>query len=165
MDNKEELLKRLTPLQYEVTQNEATERPFPASTMIFMKRASMWMSWAENHCSVLQTNMMQAAAVLCKTDFHSEGAGRPCWWRKRNGSPQFSSRFPSGACLRTVLRELGGLRYCINSAAMRFVPYDQLMQRLLWIQTIIRIVSKDKSHGYRSWDFLLLHADQTIVPT
>lgn len=37
MDNKEELLKRLTPLQYEVTQNEATERPFPASTMIFMK--------------------------------------------------------------------------------------------------------------------------------
>jgi len=28
MDNKEELLKRLTPLQYEVTQNEATERPF-----------------------------------------------------------------------------------------------------------------------------------------
>ena len=28
MDNKEEQLKRLTPLQYEVTQNEATERPF-----------------------------------------------------------------------------------------------------------------------------------------
>lgn len=39
--SKEELKKRLTEIQYEVTQNEATERPFQGNMMISMKMASM----------------------------------------------------------------------------------------------------------------------------
>ena len=71
--SKEELKKRLTEIQYEVTQNEATERPFTGEY----------------------------------DDFYEEG-------------------IYVDIVIEDGPKELGGLRYCINSASLRFIPVDKL---------------------------------------
>lgn len=55
----DDLKKRLTPLQYEVTQHAATEHPFTGEYDDFDERESMWMSYLASRCLVHWTNTMQ----------------------------------------------------------------------------------------------------------
>ena len=128
MDNKEEQLKRLTPLQYEVTQNEATERPFSGEYDDFYEKG-------------IYVDVVSGEPLFSSADKYDAGCGWPSvanpistlkeledrkLMRKRTEvrSPQGDSHL--GHVFEDGPAELGGLRYCINSAAMRFVPYDQL---------------------------------------
>ena len=128
MDNKEEQLKRLTPLQYEVTQNEATERPFSGEYDDFYEKG-------------IYVDVVSGEPLFSSADKYDAGCAWPSFakpistlkeledrklMRKRTEvrSPQGDSHL--GHVFEDGPAELGGLRYCINSAAMRFVPYDQL---------------------------------------
>ncbi|KHF36773.1 Peptide methionine sulfoxide reductase MsrA [Paenibacillus sp. P1XP2] len=60
--DKTELKQRLTPLQYEVTQNNATEPPFKTSFGITTAKAFMSTSYPASRCSARGTNTIPAAA-------------------------------------------------------------------------------------------------------
>ncbi|MEO9078595.1 MAG: peptide-methionine (R)-S-oxide reductase MsrB [Rhodanobacter sp.] len=125
-----EALARLTPEQYRVTQEAATERPFdnlynahqaaglyvdivsgePLFTSLDKFNSSCgWPSF---------TRPVQAEHVLEKHD-GNHGMTRT-EVRSRDGDSHLGHVFPDGP------RESGGLRYCINSSSLRFVPVDQL---------------------------------------
>ena len=128
MDNKEELLKRLTPLQYEVTQNEATERPFSGEYDDFYEKG-------------IYVDVVSGEPLFSSADKYDAGCGWPSFakpistlteledrklMRKRTEVRSSQADSHLGHVFEDGPAELGGLRYCINSAAMRFVPYDQL---------------------------------------
>ncbi len=125
----EELKRRLTPEQYRVTQHEATERPFSNE-------------YNDNHAAGIYVDIVSGEPLfssLDKFDAH-------CGW------PSFSKPLEEKGVTRRVDHKLGmprtevrssladshlghvfddgpgptGLRYCMNSAAMRFVPVESL---------------------------------------
>ncbi|MEO8779715.1 MAG: peptide-methionine (R)-S-oxide reductase MsrB [Rhodanobacter sp.] len=125
-----EALARLTPEQFRVTQEAATERPFdnlynaneeaglyvdivsgePLFTSLDKFQSSCgWPSF---------TRPLQNEHVLENRD-NSHGMTRT-EVRSRDGDSHLGHVFPDGP------RESGGLRYCINSASLRFIPADQL---------------------------------------
>ena len=57
-ESKEDLIAKLSPIEYAVTQENATERPLQGLMMIFMKKGSMWISSAANRYSLRQISMM-----------------------------------------------------------------------------------------------------------
>ncbi|MGA9518918.1 MAG: peptide-methionine (R)-S-oxide reductase MsrB [Trichococcus sp.] len=128
MDNKEEQLKRLTPLQYEVTQNEATERPFSGEYDDFYEKG-------------IYVDVVSGEPLFSSADKYDAGCGWPSFakpistlkelvdrklMRKRTEVRSSQADSHLGHVFEDGPAELGGLRYCINSAAMRFVPYDRL---------------------------------------
>jgi peptide-methionine (R)-S-oxide reductase len=125
-----EEVSRLSPEQYRVTQRDGTERPFEnaywnnkepgiyvdvvsgeplfASVKKF-DSSSGWPSFTEP---------LEPQNVVEKTDT-SHGITRT-EVRSRHGDSHLGHVFPDGP------REAGGLRYCINSASLRFIPVDEL---------------------------------------
>lgn len=123
-------LSRLTPLQYRVTQQDGTEPAF---------RNEYW----NNHDAGLYVDVVSGQPLFSSTDKYDSGTGWPSFTRPiapeavttRVDRSLFMKRVEvrsSGADshLGHVFddgpREAGGLRYCMNSAALRFVPVDQL---------------------------------------
>ena len=130
MDNKEELLKRLTPLQYEVTQNEATERPFSGEYDDFYEKG-------------IYVDVVTGEPLFSSTDKFESGCGWPAFTKPIEGPAVVEKEDLSHGMRRTEVRSragdshLGhvftgdpespnGVRYCINSAALRFVPYEKM---------------------------------------
>lgn len=128
--NKEDLQQKLTPLQYEVTQNNATERPFSGEYDDFYEDG-------------IYVDIVSGEALFCSLDKYDAGCGWPSFARPiqehfltrhkdtslaRERVEVRSSKADShlGHVFEDGLEELGGLRYCINSAALRFVPVDAL---------------------------------------
>jgi peptide-methionine (R)-S-oxide reductase len=125
-----ELREKLTPAQYQVTQHEGTERAFTGE---------YW-----NHTEDgIYVDVVSGEPLFSSLDKYDAGCGWPSFTRPiRNAaltentdhkigyartevrSPVADSHlghvFPDGP------REEGGLRYCINSAALRFVPVSEL---------------------------------------
>jgi len=120
---------RLTPVQYEVTQCSATEPPF---------RNEFW----NHHEPGIYVDVVSGEPLFSSTDKFDSGTGWPSFVRPLEGDGVTEHRDTSHGMERVEVRSaeadshLGhlfpdgpaptGLRYCINSAALRFVPASKL---------------------------------------
>lgn len=121
---------RLTPLQFEVTQHAATERPFvnefnahhePGLYVDVVSGEPLFTSLDKfpSHCGWPSfSKPVDAANVVEKSD-DSHGMART-EVRSRHADSHLGHVFDDGP------RDRGGLRYCINSASLRFVPLAEL---------------------------------------
>ena len=125
-----EALARLTPLQYQVTQEAATERPFSnafndhheaglyvdvvSGEPLFTSRDKF-----DSHCGWPSFSKPVAPANVVEKHDSSHGMVR-IEVRSAHGDSHLGHVFDDGP------RDRGGLRYCINSASLRFVPLADL---------------------------------------
>lgn len=123
----------LTDLQYEVTQNNATERPFTGEyddfyeTGLYVDVVSGEVLFSsldkyDAHCGWPSfTKPVRNDQIIEKTDW-SYNMHR-IEVRSKEADSHLGHVFTDGPM------DKGGLRYCINSAALRFVPVDQLEEQ------------------------------------
>ena len=125
-----EAVAQLTPNQYKVTQEDATEPAF---------RNQYW----DNHEQGIYVDIVSGEPLFSSIDKFESGSGWPSFtapidpanivekkdrsWgmtrvevRSKNGDSHLGHLFDDGP------RDRGGLRYCMNSAAMRFIPVSEL---------------------------------------
>ena len=127
-----ELRARLTPEQYRVTQHEGTERPFSGAY------------WDQDGAGIY-VDVVSGEPLFSSLDKYDAGCGWPSFTRpipsvrltentdhkigyartevrSAQADSHLGHVFPDGP------QDQGGLRYCINSAALRFVPLEKLEQ-------------------------------------
>ncbi|MDE5880180.1 MAG: peptide-methionine (R)-S-oxide reductase MsrB [Muribaculaceae bacterium] len=128
--DKEELRRRLTPLQWEVTQNGATERPYINE-------------YDEEFRPGIYVDITDGTPLFVSSRKYNSGCGWPAFTRPIDDSLITEHRDTSFGRIRTEVRsassgahlghvfpdgpqEDGGLRYCINSASLRFIPLEKM---------------------------------------
>lgn len=127
---KAQLKSKLTPLQYEVTQNNATEPPFsgqywdyqqPGIYVDVVSGEPLFVSSDKfvSNCGWPSFSRPLAAQAVRQLPDHSHGLKRVEVKSAQAGS-HLGHVFDDGP------EEKGGLRYCINSAALRFIPYQRM---------------------------------------
>lgn len=128
--NKEERLKQLTQMQYYVTQQQGTEPPYQNE-------------YDQHFEEGIYVDIVSGKPLFSSKDKFDAGCGWPSF-AKPIESEEITENFDTSHGMRRVEvrsktadshlghvfpdgpRELGGLRYCINSAALRFVPKEKL---------------------------------------
>lgn len=128
--NKDELRKKLTDIQYKVTQESGTEMPFSSEYDNFYEDG-------------IYVDIVSGEALFSSRDKYNAGCGWPSFTkpidgtelaekddfklarkrievRSKDADSHLGHVFPDGP------KEATGLRYCINGAALRFIPKDKL---------------------------------------
>ncbi|OFJ54013.1 peptide-methionine (R)-S-oxide reductase MsrB [Mycolicibacterium grossiae] len=125
-----EAVRALSPEQYHVTQQDGTERPFTGE---------YW----DNHEAGIYVDVVSGEPLFASVDKFESGSGWPSFTRPLDDANVVRKRDFSHLMMRTEVRsaqgdshlghvftdgprDRGGLRYCINSAALRFIAYDDL---------------------------------------
>ncbi len=128
--SKEELKKELTPLQYQVTQESATERPFENEYDKEFRRG-------------IYVDITTGEPLFVSAHKFNSGCGWPAFSKPIDNALITEVQDLSHGRVRTEVRsthgdahlghvftdgpeELGGLRYCINSASLRFIAYEEM---------------------------------------
>jgi peptide-methionine (R)-S-oxide reductase len=121
---------RLSPEQYRVTQESATERPF---------RNEFW----DHKEPGLYVDIVSGEPLFTSLDKFDSGCGWPSFTRPVEAQNVVEKKDTTYGMIRTEVRSgagdshlghvfpdgpraTGGLRYCINSASLRFIPVDKL---------------------------------------
>lgn len=128
--SKEELKEKLTALQYEVTQNAKTERPYQNEYDDLFQKG-------------IYVDIVSGEPLFLSTDKFQSGCGWPAFSkpiipdviiekidlqfgmvrtevRSRYADSHLGHVFDDGP------RDKGGLRYCINSSSLRFIPIEKM---------------------------------------
>lgn len=129
----DEILKEtLTEIQYSVTQKNDTERPFDNE-------------YNDNKAEGIYVDIVSGEPLFSSLDKYDSGTGWPSFtkplevehivtrddWSLLGKRIEVRSRYADshlGHVFTDGPTELGGLRYCMNSAAMRFVPKEKLVE-------------------------------------
>ena len=107
---------RLTPEQYRVTQENGTERAFTGEY--------------DHHFEPgLYVDIVSGEPLFVSSTKYNSGCGWPAFTKPIEGNVTEHRDVSYGMVrieVRSKPREAGGLRYCINSASLRFVPKDRM---------------------------------------
>lgn len=130
---KEELKSKLTEIQYKVTQENSTEPPFINE-------------YNDNFKEGIYVDIVSLEPLFISTDKFNSGCGWPAFSKPIDRKLIEEKVDKSHGMVRTEVRsknsdshlghvfcdgskELGGLRYCINSAALKFIPRNQMKEK------------------------------------
>lgn len=126
----DEAIRKLTPEQFRVTQQSGTERPFTGE-------------YNDNKRPGIYVDIVSGEPLFASSDKFDSGCGWPSFTkpivpanveelhdrshgmirtevRSKHGDSHLGHVFPDGP------RDQGGLRYCINSASLRFIPREEM---------------------------------------
>ncbi|AHB99740.1 methionine sulfoxide reductase B [Mycoplasmoides gallisepticum S6] len=144
----EVLKKELTPLQFDVTQNSATERPYTNE-------------YDQNFKKGIYVDITTGEPLFLSTDKYDSGCGWPAFSRPIAKSLINEVKDLSHNMVRVEVRaknsdshlghvftdgpiDKGGLRYCINSASLKFIPYEDLKKA--GYEEFIAILDQEAKH-------------------
>lgn len=128
----EELKEKLTDIQYRVTQEEGTEQPFSNP---------YW----DNHAPWIYVDIVDGSPLFASLDKFDSGTGWPSFTRVMTGASIVEKKDTKLGTARIEVRsrnadshlghlfddgpvDRGWMRYCINSAALRFIPVSELVK-------------------------------------
>ncbi|MDX0867167.1 peptide-methionine (R)-S-oxide reductase MsrB [Sinorhizobium medicae] len=126
----DEAIRKLTPEQYRVTQENGTERPFTGE-------------YNHNKRPGIYVDIVAGEPLFASSDKFESGCGWPSFTKPIVPANVNELRDSSHGMIRTEVRsahgdshlghvfpdgpqDRGGLRYCINSAALRFIPREEM---------------------------------------
>jgi peptide methionine sulfoxide reductase msrA/msrB len=127
---KEDLKTSLTRIQYEVTQNNATEKPFRNEYFNEFQKG-------------IYVDITNGEPLFISSDKYESGCGWPSFTKPIDESAIIKITDNSHGMIRTEVRskagdshlghvfkdgpvDMGGLRYCINSASLKFIPKEEM---------------------------------------
>ncbi|HRX36580.1 MAG TPA: peptide-methionine (R)-S-oxide reductase MsrB [Aestuariivirga sp.] len=126
-------ISRLTPEQYRVTQQNGTERPYTGE-------------FDDHFEPGIYVDIVSGEPLFASSAKYNSGCGWPAFSKPIEPANVSELRDVSHGMIRTEVRsahgdshlghvfpdgprEMGGMRYCINSAALRFIPRDEMVEQ------------------------------------